>query len=269
LLEPNGIDWQRMQGYELLAQAAALRQPRVFYTLSGQDETIKQYIQNHIWYRHENYSKSEIKNPEQIKILSTHLHQMCQETVTLIASIPEAAEWKKSTRKPKNENEIKKLEKQSKEIENYLSLYDQYLNQYYDKECRIHQERINLLAMDIWTYVFGFIQTKNFDGILDIREKYSLKLSNNPQLFSVMVLRRIWLATFYSYFDDSFNETIEKVYRILFFEYKYFTKKDAGNRDEKPHQILSKLCLTQNSIYNHRFLPEEKLWLKIIGFKLL
>ena len=95
-----------------------------------------------------------------------------------------------------------------------------------------------------------------------LRNKFDIETPKDSLLFPVLVLRRIWMALWYKYIDESLqlNQTdITNHSKFIFgVIHNNGNPKFEGNKQGVEQ---NKLCISIPQIRNKEILPEEKGWL--------
>jgi hypothetical protein len=238
--------WQPLQGYEVL-DFAAKHGIRSLFALTSQADFVVHHLRNLMGIRFSMFKKENLKTPDQGRVFSDVLFEACEQTVQLRCAIPKSVNWAKSENKGRNAS--------------YTSLHQQYIEKWNAENRDTYFSGVEEICNDIWAYLES-VRPLKYKGVYTLKSKYDLTLSpTKPELFPVLVFRRIWMALWYSknttnnLSRESITESLEFCYEVMF---TGMSKKYESN---SPGVELNKLCLLTNEILAVKMLPEEKDWL--------
>lgn len=244
--DANQNYWQPLQGYEVLDFAAKNGITSLF-ALTSQADFVVHHLRNLMGIRFSMFKKENLKTPDQGRVFSDVLFEACEQAVQLRCAIPKSVNWAKSENKGRNAN--------------YTSLHQQYIEKWNAENRDTYFSGVEEMCNDIWTYLES-VRPLKYKGVYTLKSKYDLTLSpTKPELFPVLVFRRIWMALWYSknttnnLSRESITESLEFCYEVMF---TGMSKKYESN---SPGVELNKLCLLTNEILAVKMLPEEKDWL--------
>ncbi len=244
--DANQNYWQPLQGYEVL-DFAANNGIRSLFALTSQADFVVHHLRNLMGIRFSMFKKENLKTPDQGRVFSDVLFEACEQAVQLRCAIPKSVNWVKSENKGRNAN--------------YTSLHQQYIEKWNAENRDTYFSSVEEMCNDIWTYLES-VRPSKYKGVYTLKAKYDLTLSpTKPELFPVLVFRRIWMALWYSknttnnLSRESITESLEFCYEVMF---TGMSKKYESN---SPGVELNKLCLLTNEILAVKMLPEEKDWL--------
>ncbi|MBK8808689.1 MAG: response regulator [Bacteroidales bacterium] len=244
--DENQNYWQPLQGYEVL-DFAAKNGIRSLFALTSQADFVVHHLRNLMGIRFSMFKKENLKTPDQGRVFSDVLFEACEQTVQLRCAIPKSVNWVKSENKGRNAN--------------YTSLNQQYIEKWNAENRDTYFNSVEEMCNDIWTYL-ELVRPSKYKGVFTLKAKYDLTLSpTKPELFPVLIFRRIWMALWYSknttnnLSRESITESLEFCYEVMF---TGMSKKYESN---SPGVELNKLCLLTNEILAGKMLPEEKDWL--------
>ncbi|HEU4638373.1 MAG TPA: hypothetical protein VFS84_05940, partial [Candidatus Binatia bacterium] len=187
--------------------------------------------------------KQNLQSPEQWLLFSDLIQAGCITALSTISEMPSSANWYKNV--------------------NGVSYKELYLQKKQSLESTVFFTSVNDKADEIWDYLKQKSQN-SFKDIGLLKDLYGLEIpKKNLSLFTILVLRLIWLGLWYQINGqsivkgrDELKLQLSKVYRIIC----------TGNwRGEilgnNANVELNKLCLTINDIQQKKILPEERGWL--------
>lgn len=231
--DPSQTYWQPYQGYEVL-QKAHESGIRALYALTSQADYIVHQLRNLVDYQFTLLKKQNLRTPEQWSLLVEMLYEQCENMTQTIANMPSSANWTNDKNAP-----------------SYKSLYIEkrqglngkvFFADVYDK------------ADEVWEYVMKR-KEKDFEDIEIIKDKFGLEVPKNTNdLFTVLVLRLIWIGLWQVLEDDS--KELLNIYAIINTgNYK------KGFNNNNISVELNKLCLTARDLKLQKMLPEERFWI--------
>lgn len=278
--------WQ-LQGYEVLDYAAKNHFTALFALTSLSDYNVHN-IRNSLGLDIHLFKKQYLDIPDSWKMLADTVKQKCDAILEVIASDKNMGEgWTKSEEKNKK-GEI---------TASFTSLRDQYLEKR-AREWAIFEKQVSDRADILWNYYKNSLDPVKDRSLEDFGKKFGIQFEKSgfPLLESVLIIRRIWLALWYSntLLDLNVNgkEPAELkvlcVLRNTFFDNlaksehlteakskakSRSTKKFNGKETEKSIEediedkliqnsknLLNKLCVIPSTL-PLGILPEEKNWL--------
>lgn len=253
--------WQDYQGYDVL-RTAAESGLRVLVTLTSFNESVVESTKNMLQLNIELKNKNILNDIALISEFKNWLYIKCDDVLNHIANIPDSDNWKKNERaidsselKTLLKNKTPGITSESKTIK-YKPLHQQYLTHLYADRFSFYKS-IDAKAKEILNYINEyFIKNNTYNKIEPLRSKFGIYTQKSPQIYSILVLRRIWLALYFLVETDDFSFSKRKVYAII---------QNLGREDDsssnKADVEMNKLCLTKNQVIDKVLLPEEKNWL--------
>ena len=238
--------WQPLQGYEVL-DFAAKNGIRSLFALTSQADFVVHHLRNLMGIRFSMFKKENLRTADQWKVFSDVLFEASEQAVQLRCAIPKSENWIKS------ENTGRKAV--------YKSLHLQYIEEWNSEGRDIYFQTVDDKCNEIWEYL-ELARPQKYQGVYTLKAKYDLTLSpTKPELFPVLVFRRIWMALWYSK-NTTGKLTREGITKSLEFCYEVmFTGMNTSYKSNSPGVELNKLCLLTNEILAMKMLPEEKDWL--------
>jgi len=238
--------WQPLQGYEVL-DFAAKNGIRSLFALTSQADFIVHHLRNLMGIRFSMFKKENLNTPDQWKVFADVLFEGCEETFKLRCSIPTSVNWTNNENKGRNAT--------------YISLQQQYIKKWNSDERDTYWNSIDEKCNEIWTWLESE-RKNNYNGLYTLKMKYDMSLSSDsPELFPVLVFRRIWMALWYSKNDSNVisKEGITSMKEFCF--EIMFTGTIKEYNPSAPGTEMNKLCLKANEICARKMLPEEREWL--------
>lgn len=238
--------WQPLQGYEVLDYASN-NGIRSLFALTSQADFIVHQLRNLMGIRFSMFKKENLNSPDQWKLFSDVLFEACEQAFFLRKSIPTSKGWTNSSNVARGAS--------------YISLQQQYTEKWNSNDRDVYWNSIDDKCNEIWTWLEEE-RHNNYKDVYTLKVKYDLSLSaDEPLLFPVLVLRRIWMALWYSKTD---YKVISKEGVTAMKNYCFevmFTGMNKNYNSSAPGADMNKLCLTVNEICARRMLPEERDWL--------
>lgn len=234
--------WQKYQGYEVL-EAASKTGSRALFALTSQADFVVHHIRNTLGFKFTLLKKQNLRSPEQWTLFSDLLSAGCAGALSIISEMPGSAKWQKPV--------------------NGISYKELYLQKKQTLESELFFASVASKADEIWEYLIRNSQN-NFRDIGLLRHLYGLEIpKKNLNLFTVLVLRLVWLGLWYKLNGGSVKKDREEVKDQLMRVYKIVC---TGNwrgeiRPNNANVELNKLCLTINDIQQKKILPDERAWL--------
>ena len=234
--------WQKYQGYEVL-EAASKTGSRALFALTSQADFVVHHIRNALGIKFTLLKKQNLRSPEQWVLFSDLLHAGCAGALLIISEMPGSANWHKSV--------------------NGISYKELYLQKKQSLESASFFASVSNKADEIWEYLIRSSQN-NFKDIGLLKDLYGLEIpKKNLNLFTVLVLRLVWLGLWYELNGESVEKDRDDVKLQLIRVYKIVC---TGNwrgeiRGNHANVELNKLCLTINDIQQKKILPDERAWL--------
>lgn len=283
--------WQDYQGYEILYEVSKNHYASLISFTSEIDINIHR-IRNILALDIKMFKKQNIflsKEKAQWDLLTDLLFSECDKILEVISSDKHMGErWNhfKSSKggKVKN-NEFKPLKKQYIEARH--------------KDWEVYENSISDYADKIWLYYKKALYPENERNLEDISKKWGLSLSKSgqPILYNILVLRRVWLALWFSstkihIIINGNDYPKAKIYSILKCDYydemvnELHSLYQSNEKTKIPRSVLKneesiEECVQNSLIRNSTtlafnlaietsslpdgILPEEKKWLKKNG----
>ncbi|MFT3845784.1 MAG: hypothetical protein QM725_12080 [Lacibacter sp.] len=238
--------WQPLQGYEVL-DFAAKNGIRSLFALTSQADFVVHHLRNLMGIRFSMFKKENLNTPDQWKVFADVLFEACEEAFKLRCSIPTSVNWTNNENKGRNAT--------------YISLQQQYIEKWNSDERDTYWNSIDEKSNEIWNWLE--IESKNnYKSLYTLKMKYDMSLSSDrPELFPVLVFRRIWMALWYSK-NDSNVISKEGITAMKEFCFEImFTGTNKEYNSSAPGTEMNKLCLKANEICAKKMLPEEREWL--------
>lgn len=238
--------WQPLQGYEVL-DFAAKNGIRSLFALTSQADFVVHHLRNLMGIRFSMFKKENLNTPDQWKVFTDVLFEACEEAFKLRYSIPTSINWTKSEYESRGAI--------------YTSLQQQYVEKWNSDERDTYWNSVDDKSNEIWTWLDSEIKSR-YKGLYTLKMKYDMSLSSdNPELFPVLVFRRIWMALWYSK-NDSKVISKEGMTAMKNFCFEImFTGTSKEYNPSAPGTEMNKLCLKANEICARKMLPEERDWL--------
>lgn len=233
--------WQPLQGYEVL-DFAAKNGIRSLFALTSQADFIVHHLRNLMGIRFSMFKKENLNTPDQWKVFADVLFEACENAVNLRGVMPKSKQWT---------NEVSG--------KSYKQLYIEMWNADNRDEFLFSvEEKCN----DILKYILDE-RENDYRKIQLIKDKFDIEIPKKvPELFPVLVLRRIWMALWYLRVDnldrmsrESVTATVNWIYQVVC---TGMSSKYDGNHANVEQ---NKLCLMSKEIQNKKMLPEERDWL--------
>ncbi len=268
--------WQSLQGYEIL-EFASKSGIRALFALTSQADYVVHHIRNLMGIRFSMFKKENLISPGQWKVFADVLQEACNETLQIIANIPESDNWRKAERvidkaeedriKKKNSGRnilVRKDNNTSTTYVSYPSLHQQYLGYLHDKDRDSLFRAVEEKADEIWQYLIGLRNEHNeYIGVDVLRHRFNVETPKDALLFPVLVLRRIWMALWYYHVGEPkklSQEEITKYSKFIYavIQYQGFTQFVGNNQSVEQ----TKLCISISQVRNRKMLPEEYAWMR-------
>lgn len=241
-IERSQSYWQKYQGYEVL-EAASKSGSRALFALTSQADFVVHHIRNTLDFKFTLIKKQNLRRPEQWLLFSDLLHAACTGALSIISEMPGSANWRRNV--------------------NGVSYKEMYLQKKQSLESTVFFASVENKVDDIWDYLTRNSQT-NFKNIGLLKDLYGLEISKKSlNLFTILVLRLIWLGLWYRLNGESIEKDRDEVKLRLLKVYRIIC---TGNwrgviPGNNANVELNKLCLTINDIQQKKILPDERAWL--------
>ncbi len=228
--------WQSYQGYEIL-EIASQKGIRTLYALTSQADYIVHQLRNIADYRFTLLKKQNLRTLDQWHLLIEMIQEACENVTQIIASMPESANWT---------NE--------KEPASYKNLY---IAKRQSTDGKAFFDKVYSKADEVWDYILNE-KEKGFTDLQYVKERFGLEIAKNRNdLFTVMVLRLLWIGLWNLLEEKSNEAKTETIYKII-----CTSNYDRGITMNHVNVELNKLCFTTKDLKVRRMLPEEKVWLQ-------
>lgn len=248
LYEPSSTTvWQSCQGYEIL-EVASRTGFRALFSLTSQPEYIVNQIRNSLGIDFSLFKKDEVIYNDNWSILASLLNEGIEFQNRLISSIPKKTHWYKNSRKGEKGLVIA-----------YESLHSQYLKHLNSSNREVYRKEIDIKCDEIWAYLLEF-EKNAFKGTEDLKQRFGLSLPKDPELYSTLILRRIWIALWYYYFDEKLVMSPDDLVTIKEDIFEIMSSESKATKTNINAQV-SQLCIDVSQLRSFKILPEEKIWL--------
>lgn len=278
LLE-NGSDHQQdWQGYEVM-EYAGTRRFYALFSLTSLDDDSRKIITPYISCSFTPLTKDFEKGSNLWSLYIPIINQRIEENLFIIAGLPTGEGWYRQEKADYKYDKkgIKQITKKG-----FASYHQQYIEKRNNLAFPLWNHEISDLSTRMWKYYQSALSPDSNRGLQDVSTKWGIEL--NRDLKNVLVLRRVYLAFWYSQsrLEISFRFTSKREYQVIenpviniysVLRNKYWCDllEGASAEDEAYKKLLSaakafvsQLALEPKSL-PAGILPEEKAWLQSIG----
>ncbi len=268
--------WQQLQGYEVL-EFAAKNGVRGLFALTSQADFVVHHLRNILGINFSLFKKENLQIAEQWKLFSDVVYEACNESLEIIANIPDSDNWIKTDRAIDSIEEKRILKNHPErnifiKLENgkstthvfYNSLHEQYLEYLHSRNRKKLFDLVDYKADEVWNYLIVLKKSSgSYKGVEILRNKFDIETPKDALLYPVLVLRRIWMALWYVTVDESLKLSQEEITKHSKFIYSIIHNQGFAKFDgNKQSAEQTKLCISIAQVRNRKMLPEEKAWMQ-------
>lgn len=278
LLKPATDMQQNWQGYEVM-EYAGTRRFYALFSLTSLDDDSRKIITPYISCSYTPLTKDFEKGSNLWSLYIPIINQRIEENLLIIAGLPTGEGWYRQERADYkyDKNGIKQATRKG-----FASYHQQYIEKRNNLVFPLWNHEISDLSTRMWKYYQSALSPDSNRGLQDVSTKWGIEL--NRDLKNVLVLRRVYLAFWYSQslLEISFCFTSKReyqvienpvinIYSVLRNKYWFDLLEGASAEDEAYKKLLSaaKAFVSQLAIEPKSLpagiLPEEKAWLQSIG----